>query len=275
MSKSQRWEELGAVAPRALVEPRLELHWAAQVAAAAGTSMLEPRVDASHTNLGWDERVGALVTHPLGKLRAALRPADLALLLVDDAGNSEAELGLGGVTLDDAMAWLAGQLRAKLGRGEALLRPEHDMPSHRIADGAPFSATLAGLAELARWFVNADRALSELADAHPGASPVRCWPHHFDIATLITVEASDDPERARTVGVGMTPGDGAYAQPYWYVTPWPYPADLRADFGALAGGGRWHRDGWLGAVLVGSARETDVRGFLASAIALCRAIVGA
>ncbi len=44
----------------------------------------------------------------------------------------------------------------------------------------------------------------------------------------------------------MSTGDAAYDQPYFYVTPWPYP-----EAGSLPrlGLGRWQTAGWVGAVL--------------------------
>ena len=30
-------------------------------------------------------------------------------------------------------------------------------------------------------------------------------------------------ESARTIGVGLSPGDENISEPYFYVTPWPYP----------------------------------------------------
>ena len=95
------------------------------------------------------------------------------------------------------------------------------------------------------WFAAATSVLDPLAAAQPGASPVRVWPHHFDIATLVTLA------EGVSVGVGMSPGDGTYDAPYFYVTPWPYP-----ETGALpelSRGARWHTDGWVGAVMPGSA----------------------
>ena len=54
-----------------------------------------------------------------------------------------------------------------------------------------------------------------------------CWPHHFDIATLVKLE-DGQPANARSIGVGVSPGDEYYAQPYVYVSPWP-----RFDAGKL------------------------------------------
>jgi hypothetical protein len=81
-------------------------------------------------------------------------------------------------------------------------------------------------------------------------SPVRCWPHHFDIATLVSIPGGA-PGEVRTIGVGLSPGDGSYAEPYFYVTPWPAPDGPTLP--ELPAGAAWHRAGWFGAVLTGTA----------------------
>jgi predicted HAD superfamily phosphohydrolase YqeG len=68
------------------------------------------------------------------------------------------------------------------------------------ADGAP-------LGELANWFANADRALQFISARNKSASRVRCWPHHFDMDTVL------HPGKKRTIGIGMSPGDDSYRQP--------------------------------------------------------------
>ena len=132
------------------------------------------------------------------------------------------------------------------------------------------------MSELGRWFADADTMLRRIAAAIDGAEPVRVWPHHCDIASLIALDPELPAEEARTIGFGMTPGDGSYPEPYWYVTPWPYPQ--HPDLPELAGGGAWHREGWMGAVLTGtrlvaadaSTQAGQVSTFLESAIGACR-----
>ncbi len=129
-------------------------------------------------------------------------------------------------------------------------------------------------AELGRWFANAAVVLSDVCNRNPSAGPLLTWPHHFDMATLITTRQDPDPEKASSVGVGFAPGDESHAEPYFYVTPWPYP-DV-AELPPLTGGGRWHTEGWVGAVLTstelvgaggGDDQERIVRDFLAEAVA--------
>ena len=230
----------------------LSAHWAAQVVSAAGTTLLPARDDFGHTNLGWSSEHAALVGRELPDGRAAaLRLADLALLVV---GPSPAELPLEGRTLDEATGWLAERL------GAELARPAHDMPDPpaRFGRGSP---------ELSEWFAVARVEIFRTTEIEP-----RCWPHHFDIAALLRLDDGRG-EDARSVGVGMTPGDASYDRPYWYVTPWPYPAST-SELPALPSGGVWHTEGWVGAVLPGVRDPASVRPFLAASLAAASDLAG-
>jgi hypothetical protein len=113
-----------------------------------------------------------------------------------------------------------------------------------------------------------------------GDSEVRVWPHHFD-AGLLRVVASDAQGNAtQTIGAGLSPGDDQYAEPYWYVSPWPYPE--RADaLPPLSAGGHWHTSGFTAAILTGSgllagdpATQVErVAAFLDDAVAASRRVL--
>ncbi len=249
------WATLGAVAPGELLEARLQLHHAAQVVASAGLTLLEPRADDSHPNLGWVDDLGALVGHALpgAGARAGLRVADLALVVVDERGVARDALPLDGRTLADGQAWLASSLAAAGVSLPAagLTRSPYEIPAHPVAEGAAFSgAGREALAELGRWFADGHAALVEQAGRMPGAPEVRCWPHHFDLGALAVLATNPDGSLARSVGIGLSPGDESYAEPYWYVSPWPAPEpDSLPPLGADGG---WHTEGFTAAVLVGS-----------------------
>ncbi len=257
---------LGVVPPGDLVEPRLLAHHAAQWATRAARAALEAQPDDSHTNLGWDGSLFALMSQDIpadgGSARFGLRVPDLTLICQDAKGGLEA-LHLDDLGSAAAAAWTADRLDAlglsASGLGDAL---PYELPAHAVGGGAAYGAAAqaGGLPELSVWFDLAHAVLGGIAekyrDLEPGPSAVRCWPHHFDIATLIGLDAQGG-EAARSVGVGMTPGDGGYAEPYFYVTPWPYPD--KADLVELAEPAFWHTEGWIGAVVLGSA-VTEVKG---------------
>jgi hypothetical protein len=259
-----QWEALTTPPSSTFGETRLIAHWAAQLVAAAGTTFAPAREDFSHTNLGWVRALGALAGQPIGdrQVCAALRLSDLHLLVVE--GDSIlAQLELAGATMQDALAWLGGALRDVDSRLDAALGyPTHEMPKHAVGDGAPFpAADRAVLEELAPWFANAQLIAGAVANSEENAAEPRCWPHHFDLATLITLDGE------RTIGVGMSPGDGSYADPYFYVTPWPYPSQTE-DLPRLPAG-HWHTQSWVGAVLQ-TPDSGIIRPFLDTAIAALR-----
>jgi hypothetical protein len=211
---------------------------------------------------------------------------DFCLVVLDADGATTEELALSGQTLDDGYAWIARVMeRAAEGRTDPgmLQRPGGDFPQHAVASGAPFTGgDPEARGELALWYDNALLVLSEVAQLESGASEVRTWPHHFDMATLITLQSAESPEAMRSVGVGLSPGDSSYAEPYLYVTPWPYPED--ATLSPLSGRGLWHTKGWTGAVLTGTrlvegadalTQVERARSFLASAIPAARRLAGA
>ena len=271
---------LGAVFPLELSQARLTLHWAAQLVSAPGASLLPAQADDSHTNLGWDSELGMLVGRNVGAqhLRAALVFDGLELLVLDGE-RERASLRLAGRTMSQALAWLG---REVAGDETALTLPVYEMPADPIGEGAPFSdAGAAARTELAVWFAEAFASIRKVVAADRSASPVRCWPHHFDVASLITLDAGVGAEEARSIGVGFSPGDGSYDQPYFYVTPWPYPET--EELPPLAAGAQWHRDGWTGAVLTAERvismpadeQEDTIRQALDRAMAACRELLGA
>ena len=282
------WQRLGEPPPDALVDARLQLHWAAQIPASVGYTYLDPVPDWSHVSLSWHADGCVLASGPTpgdAPCRAALRPADLTLLLLDAHNVAVAAFPLDGRTLNEGYSWLATVLAEHSGGAlnEPLVRPDHEMPPHPVGDGGAFSRTPApAFAEMARWFADAHLLLEAVRAVEPAASPVRCWPHHFDLAVLLTLDPDAAPEKARSIGVGMEPGDGSYAEPYWYVTPWPYPE--HPTLPPLDGGGHWHTEGWTGAVLTAralvgegraAAQTRRVSDFVTSALAAAHRLVGA
>lgn len=266
------WSIVGSVDPTDLADSSLELHWAAQVVASAGQTFVEPRPDDSHRAMRWDFGQRALVGDPFAggyPFRVALRPADLTLVLLDRTGEALGSLPLAGTTREDAYEWLGIGLATYMGHLPRLERPEYEMPGHPVASGLAFaSGHERELGVLSALYGSAAELLEEFVSTHPGASPVRCWPHHFDMATRITLERDRQGTATKTVGVGLAPRGSGYQSWYWYVTPWPYPD--AADLPGIVGPGSWHTDGWTGAVLTAEEllaadeafREAMVRKFL-------------
>ena len=239
------WDALSAIGPAELLEATLELHWAAQVVAAAGRTFAEPADDDSHTSMTWSESVGAFVGAPFAgayPFRAALRPGDLTLLLLDRTGAPVSSFALPGRRLEEAFEWLSLGVATYFGGPPPVIeRRAYEIPAHPVGDGAPFPERPAeGLAVVGGLYGRAARLIDEATDAIAGASVVRCWPHHFDIASPVTLSRDADGSEAHLPTIGI---------------------------------GAWHTEGWTGAVLEagtllalpGPERTGAVEGFLAEA----------
>jgi hypothetical protein len=229
------WAEL-RVAGKELEDARLQCHHALQLNTRLARGFVEAQADDSHTSVEWDWAARALTGQPVAGFRLGLRIADLTLVFIGPAGEVSACLSLNGRTIAEASAWLGSQLRALGLDPTPLADPIHfALDDHPLLHGARFQTCgrEASLQELANWYGNTASLLSSIG------SPVRCWPHHFDIATQVS-------RGEHSIGVGMSPGDTNYVEPYFYVTPWPYPDTSELPSLSI---GSWHTNGWVGAVL--------------------------
>jgi hypothetical protein len=248
---------------RDLVAARIQAHWAAQVVSALGTALLPHREDYSETNLGWDHDRQALMGRSVQGVTAGLRVADLVWLV---AGPRPAERSAVGSTIADGLRWLHSVAVENGLANRPLDHGSYDLPPHELARGGRFEL-VSGLDEVAAWFDVASLAIGRIAEGARGADEVRCWPHNFDLATLLPLGTG------RTIGVGLSPGDADIPEPYFYVTPHPRPEPGEGP--VVLPSGRWNERGWFGAVLRGSEIPSDdprtaVDGFLDAAVEACR-----
>ena len=246
------WELIGSVPPDSLIDARLQLHYATQVVSVLGRTLLESQEDDSHTNMEWNSPSGMLVGKIVGRdttYRAGLEFESFTLKFLDSELSALDEFALDGKTLKDGYGWLKSQIESAEGLPDSvdLDMPGYDMPEHPVGEGAEFALDQDKFRELKIWYTDANTILSLINTHHPNSSPIRCWPHHFDIATLLTVQ--EKPEK-KTIGVGMTPGDNFYSEPYWYLSPWPSPEVPSPK--QLESNGEWHTNDWFGAVLPAS-----------------------
>ena len=245
------WSMLRNPEPTELAAARALAHRAAQWPARAARANLAPAPDDSHTSLAWDLDMAALLSQQLdGGVRVGLHLAVLELAFTKES-RSEV-FALAGKPEPEVAAWLDGKLVAEGLKPASGTKLPYDMPSVLFPRAAEEAA---GLATLGVWFAAGAELLEELRSKHerikPGPGPVRCWPHHFDMAVLIRLEEGP-PESARAIAIGLSPGDDYYAQPYFYLSPYPTPDT--ENLPELPPGGRWHTRGFFGAV----ATATDL-----------------
>lgn len=243
--RSPRWQNAPRITYMQLHVARLQAHYAVQWLARTARAFVREQPHDGHTSFGWDDAFGGLTTHPLPDgSRLGLRIANLTLAFLDSVTD---ELALDGRADPEVRAWLGEQMTKRGFDARKLDRPApYSIPWHVIAIGARYSLDeqIAPLAALSTWFANADGALGavrkKLAARGFKAPPVRCWPHHFDMDSLVALG------RGRSMGIGFSPGDEFCDEPYFYVSMWPEPPIPKLPL--LPAMAHWHTHKFLAAL---------------------------
>jgi hypothetical protein len=240
-----------------LREARLQAHYAAQWLGRAGSAFIPAQPDYGHTSMNWNDPLAGLTTNAMkDETRLGLRIVDLTFVFLNKEGKQTSAYLLNGRTDKELHQWLDEQFAARRMDTRLLDKTSpYEIPAHAIAEGAPYSVAeiSAPLNELAGWFAEAHSALDGIRKQMTGrsflVSPVRGWPHHFDLATLISLDEAMG-EHGRSVNVGLSPGDEYYDEPYFYVTPYPHPHPAKLPI--LPKLGHWHTQDFTAAVLPAS-----------------------
>ena len=268
-----RWRPLRSVDRKRLTGARLNAHYGAQWLARAARAYIPPRPDDSHTNFGWDDGFDGFTSHPLPDAsRLGLRIGDLTLAILPPTGDPIV-LPLNRRTEADIRTWLGRHATAKGLDAQALDAPlPYEMPAFAIAAGGCYSVDAEALGELADWYADANMLLGklrrDLAARNLNAPPVRCWPHHFDLDALIFF-GSKEVDQVRTMGIGFSPGDEYYDEPYFYVSLHPAPDTTK--HAPLPAAGHWHTHEFVAAIATAGRistagdQEAETAAFLAAA----------
>jgi len=218
-----------------------------------GRSYLAPSAEDVQANLDWSGTHGALLGRKVktdsGDVQAGLVLAELTLILVKE-GEVLDRLPLAQRTMNEAIGWIKHQL------ADSGLDPEglsdhipYDLPPYAQLMGRPFEREQAAVFDaMGIYYANADLTLKSLCRREPQASVVKCWPHHFDLATLMSFDLADE---IRYIGVGFSPADAeqGFEEPYYYVNYHPQPEQLPSTLPPFEAGGAWTTQHWVGSIL--------------------------
>lgn len=244
---------------------RKQAHTAAQLLATAAQTHLPRRPDRSESALSWKK--GQLVSQPIEGVKLHLDPALLVISVRGPKGDFRVDLQ--GLSVLRALEGLTISLHKQGVPPKPWDIPDWDLPMGKLRKQGNFAVQPEGVA-LGRAYQAAADLLAGVAKS-PQAGTVLCWPHHFDLACLLTVAKDEEGELSQSVGIGMSPGDGGIPQPYFYVTPWPAPEGWTPEPLKV---GDWN-ESWVGAVLHYQDWSGDavVRGFVEQATAVCRGVL--
>ncbi|MEL6674624.1 MAG: hypothetical protein AAFR61_20605 [Bacteroidota bacterium] len=254
MSSPLSWQAPAAVSKVALQEARHQSHQAIQLVAASARSYSAPDPEDCHASLLFRAEINGLLSQPFHagahEIQVGLNFQSFALVILGPAGQEE--ILLDGLSYEEASARLKSCLQ-KRGASEDAWSDSlpYEIPVYPQATGTAFGGfDTTAMKALGEFFSNAALLLQPIAQQEAGASPVMCWPHHFDIATLITLPGAG--EEKKYLGIGLSPGDESYDQPYFYANPYPVP-EATATL-PQPSHGHWHRENWTGLVMT----ATDV-----------------
>lgn len=252
------WNYLKTGRAEDLAKASNTVHHAAQLVSLAGKCLLPERDDDSHTAMKWHSGknllVGQVIRFPDDYLHLAFDYNNFSLLLVDEDLKVLHSKSLDGHTWQYMYNWLRNTL-SQFGFDAGLMSDKlhYELPVHPVDEGYEFvmpEATL--LEELAAYRSNGHLIISHFAAEFNSAYPVYIWPHHFDEACFVPL-LFDEGEVIGSIHFGLSIPDEFYDSHYLYVTAWKKDKIDYSKWPTIDKPGRWHKKGWKGQVLPGSA----------------------
>lgn len=271
------WKQLSLTDFSQFESPRLQLHQAAQFLANTAEHFIEKRKDYSHSALTWVNSIKGVSTEALNRenYKLALSYRLLEIYLLDKNYDTIESLSLNGLTKSQIESWIILTLdKHNLNTANLIFKKLFDIPDNPQGNGEAFSLTNADVfAEIEHYYSNANLLLSKISEDY-GSSFVYCWPHHFDMATLLQLD------KEKSISLGFSAGDQSYSEPYFYVSPWPYPDSRNLELPELFHDAFWHTKHWVGAVFLAKdilqnpqEKKTIVEAFLTSSLHVCKQIL--
>lgn len=244
------WNKLSDLSRNELTSGRKMIHQAVQLPALAGRCLNTADPDDKTAALHWLDDKKLLVSQLWegNNHRASLSISELQIKILDKNNDTVSMFSINGKSYNDCFDLLQKQID-QLGYGGERLSKDlpYKIPDYKFSDDSTFEdINKKALIELENYYSNANLVLNKIKGKF-NSSEILCWPHHFDIATSFTERGNSSREQSNSIGIGMSPGDESYNQPYFYVSPWPYPE--KKEMLPAPGTGKWHTENWFGAVL--------------------------
>ena len=238
------------------------LHLAAQYLAALGIQYVTPQADDSHSNLGWSTANASLNTHTFngGKSYAALSFRTLTLEWYNN-NQLAASLPLSGKTHKEIVGWVSQQAQ-QAGIEKAYNYTFHyELPYAKMTDDYQYKIdNQAELDSIIELLDTAQLGINTYLDNKNLSSPVRVWPHHFDLGAYFTVITG------LSLGIGLAIPDSLSTNHYFYVSGYQNNESIDPEGFKPLTKGVWAPKGWNGALLDSAGiSATEVYHFLTEA----------
>lgn len=234
-----------------------QIHLASQYLAAATISFLEKKSDDSHTNLGWDPVNNRLTTHLFGNNQIGINLSTVNLEWLIE-GRLEQSIDLQESTHREILNWFKEAVKQYGIEKDFAYAFHYDLPYEAITEEDKFSFNLQETMRYAEHLSKAQRSFNTFLVENNLSSPIRVWPHHFDLGFYTALDDTGD----LFMSGGLAIADTMLDELYFYSAGWlkGVAINVRAYSGLKKG--EWRND-WDGAVLRSAeSNETDAIQFL-------------
>ncbi|NOQ71121.1 MAG: hypothetical protein GQ574_03905 [Crocinitomix sp.] len=225
-----------------------QLHLVAQYLAAAGISFLNKELDDSHTNVGWNSDKKRMETHAFGsgnhQLAINLERAHLEWLKDGFATDS---IDLQQNTHSSILIWISALAAKNEIKQPYSYNFHYDLPYATIGDNDKFTFKADALNEIIAQLNIGQNAFETFLDENDLASPIRIWPHHFDLG----VYASINSEGSIFMAAGLAIPDSLVDDLYYYASAYNDGTEVVSKNLTGLTIGDWRSD-WNGATLPSS-----------------------
>lgn len=243
------WTNIEKIPSQTLTNNRKSIHQAVQLVSAFARNILEPDPTDGRSSLIWNNDFHGLVSVPLETGTAISIGISFTAfeLLILENGKASKKFSLEGSSVNKGLEWLKTELKSidiaseKINLTLPYEIEDYDYDSELLVDSSALEA-------FAALYGNTANILDGIVKKWSKAFDIRCWPHHFDIATLIPIEEDNKGEMTKSIGVGLSPGDDQINEPYIYVNVWPQ-IDFELLSSSKLSAGNWNKEGWSGSVL--------------------------
>ncbi|MEO9965448.1 MAG: hypothetical protein ABJF11_06660 [Reichenbachiella sp.] len=233
-----------------LTQTRKSLHQAIQLVSAVPRNILPHDPTDGRSSLEWNSQLNSLqslpVTNSNGEIRVGLTFETFALYItVND--DSKAALEMSGRSVNEGLIWMKQEL-AKIDIASEAINLDLPYEIEKYDYSKALYVDTEALNALAELYQTTAEVLSDIVNKWEDAHDIRCWPHHFDLATLIPLETDQNKEITKSIGIGLSPGDDSINEPYLYVNIWPQVDSAMLQKHDLVVG-EWNLEDWSGAIL--------------------------
>lgn len=246
-----KWRNIKGIDLEVLKATRKALHQAVQIVGALPRHLLPHDPTDGTASLVWSQEDRGLQSIPVTnnhdlEIRAGLSFKNFALN-IKYADSSMDSFHMLGSSVQQGLDWIKEELNKMSFASEKLtLDLPYEIESYD--NSTNLMANKRACKEYARLYGNTHSVLTALITKWENAYDIRCWPHHFDLATLIPVGTDGQGEITKSIGVGLSPGDEGIEEPYLYINVWPN-VELTVLEKHTLPAGHWNKEGWSGAVL--------------------------